>query len=434
MTGFRVALAFACSACLLAFANVDAKTAQAVAPFGSSTPGWVEQKVTADDGAANANFGTTVALHGGLAAIGAYGADDYRGAVYLFQRSASGWTQAGKVSADDGLNGDQFGYRIALSDDLMVVGAFNATIGENTAQGSAYVFAPVDGTWMQAQKLTASDGGVFDNFGASTARDGDTLMVGANGATVNGNGAQGAVYVFTRSGDSWSEVQKLTADDGAMNNNFGIDIALDGDTVLIGAHVATIDGVVWAGAVYAFERTDGTWTQTQKLVSDSGTQFGVFGEKLARVGDTALIAAEGENAARGVVHVFTLANGNWSQSSTIGADDGSGGDMFGSALAFDGTRALIGADVSTIDGDTSRGSAYLFSSSDGAWQQTGKFVASDGATDNFFGSSVALEGNTVIVDSANAAIDGHAGQGAAYFYGKDGIFADGFDGGASRVP
>ncbi|PYK13529.1 MAG: hypothetical protein DME64_13290, partial [Verrucomicrobia bacterium] len=150
---------------------------------------WLEQKVTASDGTANSYFGSAAALNGSTALIGADGDNSFQGAAYLFTKSNGSWSEGQKLTASDGLPGDEFGYRVVLADNTLLVGAFTATVGGVVSQGAAYVFTQSDGTWSESQKLTASDGALFDNFGASVALDGSTLVVGANGATVGGNAA-----------------------------------------------------------------------------------------------------------------------------------------------------------------------------------------------------------------------------------------------------
>src|SRR5689334_9231823 len=128
---------------------------------------WTEQKVTASDGTTNSYFGSAAALNGSTALIGADGDNSFQGAAYLFTNSNGSWSQGQKLTASDGLAGDEFGYRVALADDILLVGAFTATVGGVASQGAAYVFTQSNGTWSESQKLTASDGGLFDNFGAS---------------------------------------------------------------------------------------------------------------------------------------------------------------------------------------------------------------------------------------------------------------------------
>jgi len=201
---------------------------------------WMEQKVTASDGTTNSYFGSAAALNGSTALIGADGDNSFQGAAYLFTKSNGSWNEGQKLTASDGLPGDEFGYRVALADHTLLVGAFTATVGGVVSQGAAYLFTQSNGTWSESQKLTANDGALFDNFGASVALDGSTLVVGANGATVGGNAAQGAVYVFTESNGAWTQTQKLTADDGAAFDNFGLSVALKGSTILVGSPAAPI--------------------------------------------------------------------------------------------------------------------------------------------------------------------------------------------------
>src|SRR6476646_8028769 len=189
---------------------------------------WLEQKVTASDGTANSYFGSAAALNGSTALIGADGDNSFQGAAYLFTKSNGSWSQGQKLTASDGLAGDEFGYRVVLANDTLLVGAFTATVGGNASQGAAYLFTESNGTWSESQKLTASEGGLFDNFGVSVALDARTIVVGANGATVGGNAAQGALYVFTESNGTWTQTQKLTANDGAAYDNFGLSVALEG--------------------------------------------------------------------------------------------------------------------------------------------------------------------------------------------------------------
>src|SRR6266576_1394117 len=325
---------------------------------------WLEQKVTASDGTANSYFGSAAALNGSTALIGADGDNSFQGAAYLFTQSNGSWSEGQKLTASDGLAGDEFGYRVALADNTLLVGAFTATVGGNASQGAAYLFTESNGTWSESQKLTASDGGLFDNFGASVALDGSTLVVGANGATVGGNAAQGAVYVFTESNGTWTQTQKLTANDGAAYDNFGLSVALKGSTILVGSPRAAI----------------------------------------------------GANAGQGALYVFTESNGTWSQMQKLTASDGTAGANFGNAIALDGSTALIAADASTVGGNTYQGKAYLFTESGANWSQSDTFIASDGAVDDYFGAALAWDGVTALISTPHPTIGGNTWQGAAYFY------------------
>jgi hypothetical protein len=385
---------------------------------------WLEQKVTASDGTANSYFGSAAALNGSTALIGADGDNSFQGAAYLFTKLNGSWSQGQKLTASDGLAGDEFGYRVVLANDTLLVGAFTATVGGNASQGAAYLFTKSNGTSSESQKLTASDGGLFDNFGASVALDGSTLVVGANGATVGGNAAQGAVYVFTESNGTWTQTQKLTANDGAAYDNFGLSVALKASTILVGSPQAAIGGNAGQGALYVFAESNGTWSQVQKLTASDGAANSSFGESVALNGSTALIGAN--NAAvnghsfQGAAYIFTESNGTWSQVQKLTASDGAANSNFGSAVALNGSTALIGADGSTVGGNTYQGKAYLFMESGGNWSQSDTFIASDGAADDYFGAALAWDGVTALISTPHPTIGGNSYQGAAYFYQQSG--------------
>jgi hypothetical protein len=380
---------------------------------------YTEQKVTASDGTTNSYFGSAAALEGPTALIGADGENSFEGAAYIFNEISGVWTEGQKLTPSDGLAGDEFGYRVALRPETAVVTAFSATVNGVAAQGAAYVFDKAGDTWSETQKLTANDGGLFDNFGASVAISAEAIAIGANGATVGQNPAQGAVYVFTKSGDTWVQTQKLVADDGAAFDNFGLSVAMDGPTIVAGSPVAMVDGKFGQGAVYRFARINGTWTQVQKLVADDGAAGDNFGESVALNKQVALVgaynAAVNGHFGQGAAYIFTRSDGMLVQNQKLIASDGASFDNFGNAVALSGNRALIGADVSTVDGHTSQGKAYLFTASAGTWAQAEIFTSTDGTTDDFFGAALALEPGTALIATPHPVINGNPWQGAAYF-------------------
>jgi hypothetical protein len=409
-----LASALACFSCA---ASVHAASVHAADPLIGDALAWLdEQKVTASDGNANSYFGSAVSIEGGTAAIGADGDANFKGAVYMFKDTGGIWSEGQKIAAADGAGGEQFGYRTALEGNTLVVGAFSATVDGNAAQGAAYVFTN-GGTWSQTAKLIADDGGVFENFGAAVALDGETVVIGANGAFVN-DVPQGAAYVFTGSGASWTQRQKLVADDGTDYDNFGMTTAVKGGVAFVGSPLAPVDGNNGAGAVYLYTESGGTWTQTQRITASDGAANDSFGMGLAFDGTTLIVGAT-SNEGIGAAYVFTESGGTWTEAQKLVPDDGASGDSFGNAISISGSRVLIGADIATIDGDTSRGAVYLFTNSG---------IAGDGTTDDFFGAALALDGKTALIGTPHPTIDGNTWQGAAYFFVDDAIFGDGFDG------
>jgi hypothetical protein len=389
-------------------------------PASDAPLAFLEQKVTASDGTANSYFGSAAAIKGTTAVIGADGDASFRGAAYVFTKSGDTWSEGQKLVASDGRSGDEFGYRVAVDHSTLLVTAFSATVHGVAFQGAAYVFALSGDTFSATQKLTASDGGLFDNFGAAVSVDGKTLVIGANGATVGANPAQGAAYVFTKSNGTWTETQKLIADDGAAYDNFGLSVTLQGSTILVGSPQATIGGSFAQGAVYVFTKSGGTWTQTQKLTASDGAASDSFGESVAINEDNALIGAYfatvDSHPGAGAAYIFSNLSGNWSQMQKLTASDPGTFFNFGNTLALHGGKAIIAADVTTVDSHTSQGKVYIFREQGAAWTQVDTLVASDGTTDDFFGAALSLGRGTVLVSTPHPVINGNSYQGAAYFF------------------
>ena len=220
-------------------------------------------KLTTGDGAENDYFGYSVAVDGDTAVVGAYGEDNNKGAAYVLVRQSGSWSQVAKLTALDGQDNDQFGRSVAVDGDTAVVAAALGDGGVDNA-GAAYVFTKPDRGWgdtMETAKLTASDGSDTDLFGFSLAVDGNSVVVGAYWDDDNGDDS-GSVYVFTKPNTGWanaSETVKLTPSDRAAADSFGISVALDGDTMAVGAYqVNHVDGdgntVSNSGAAYVFIR------------------------------------------------------------------------------------------------------------------------------------------------------------------------------------
>jgi hypothetical protein len=393
---------------------------------------WLEQKVVAGDGVANQGFGRAAMIVGDTAFVGA--PKSPTGAVYVFTRSAGAWTQTQELTPTDSPAGADFGSAVAFDDTTAIIGAPFTTLTDdgNRHQGAAIVFSKIDGVWTQTQQLIADDFAAENQFGNAVALAGDTILIGAYNAQIGGNAYQGAAYVFTRSGGTWTQAQKLTASEGAGGDDFGAAIAMSGSTAIIGSPYAA-GANAQQGAAYVFTASGGTWSELQKLVASDGATLDDFGASLALDGDTALIGAQyagGPNPYQGAAYVFTAAGGTWTQAARLAASDGASSDAFGEAVALDGTTAVIGAPFAAIGDVMGQGAAYVFSGAGAGWSETGKLSADDGAEYDGFGYVVAAGGSAVLAGSPLATVDGNEGQGAAYFFGQpaaDEIFSNGFE-------
>lgn len=384
------------------------------------TDQWTQtQEVTEADPAFDPEFGYAVALHGTTAMIGAQqakiGDNEAQGAVYVFEESGGVWTRTQKLVASDGQAYDTFGHAIAFNGTTALIGAYSASVNDNYGQGAVYAFTLSDGVWSETQKIVTNDGLAFDFFGYSIALNGTTALIGADGATVGTQDFQGKAVVFSQSPDgTWTQGQTLVAGDGGIGDIFGYSVALEGTTAVIGAYANN----GYQGAAYVFGLTDGTWSQSQKLIAADGASNTYFGYAIALSGSNLLIGSWGANPGgvdtQGAAYIFTESGGTWTQTQELLADDGGHGDKFGHSVALQGTTALIGADG--WSNSSAQGAVYAFDGSSGAFVETQKFVASDGAPSDQFGLPVTLDGNTALVGSWLWTSPEATMPGSAYFF------------------
>jgi hypothetical protein len=333
--------------------------------FTRSGATWtLQQKITAFDGAVDDLFGGAVALYGDTLAVGASTRGYRPGSAYVFTRSGATWTLQQKITAFDGATGNIFGSAVALSDWTLVVGAYGADIGANNAQGAVYVYTRIGAVWSLQKKITAVEGEADDFFGIAVALSGDTLAIGARRDDVGANANQGSVYVFQRYGTLWLIEQKLYANDGAANDIFGTAVALSGDTLVVGANYDTIEANLNQGSAYVFTRSGGVWTQQQKLIANDGAMFDRFGNAVALSGDTVVVGAHeddiGANATQGSAYVFARSGTVWAQQKKLTANDGEAGDRFGHAVALSSDTLVAGAYADDIGANAGQGSGYVF--------------------------------------------------------------------------
>lgn len=307
-------------------------------------------------------------------------------------------SQTAKLFAPDGEPADFLGYSVALSGDTAIVGApldsLETVNPPRTSQGSAFIFTRSGTVWTLQQKLLASDGAARDYFGASVSIEGDTAIVGAMFDDVGANDNQGSVYVFTRSGTVWTEQAKLTATQGAAGDRFGVSVEISGESVVVGTKRDQ-------GAAYVFTRSGSAWTQQQRLIPSNGAAGDEFGASVTINLDTILVSATGRPVSgaddQGAVYVFTRTGGVWSEQQMLTALDGAAGDRFGDDVVIAGETAIIGAPFDDISTRADQGSAYVFTRTGTVWTQQTKLTAADGAANDHFGSSVALNGTTAVV-------------------------------------
>jgi hypothetical protein len=226
------------------------------------------------------------------------------------------------------------------------------------------VFVRTGAAWTEQQKLTASDGAASDSFGSSVAISGETIVVGAEGDDVGTNVLQGSAYVFLRTGTAWSEQQKLIASDGSARDRFGFSVAISGETVVVGTFHPDVMINILRGSAYVFVRTGAVWSEQQKLLASDGAGGDDFGHSVAISGETLVVGAEGDdigaNGDQGSAYVFARTGAVWTEKQKLTASDGATGDQFGQSVAVSGETIVVGSSLDNAGGGVDQGSAYIF--------------------------------------------------------------------------
>ena len=334
-----------------------------VVTFRRTSGVWSEGQ-TIGPGGGIAFAGPAVAVDGTTMAVcgTADGTDGPAGpAVHVFQDQGGAWVRQTSLRPSDPANVSMLTGPVAVGGDTIVAGDALG-YGATTESGSVYVFARTGGTWSQQAKLVASDGKYLDRFGWSLALDGDTLLIGALGVDDAGNAA-GAAYVFVRSGTTWTEQAKLLPNSAATYDQVGTEVALAGDRAFLGAQYDDDYGRT-SGTVFCFMRSGTTWWQYDALAGPDPHTMVYFGSSLDAEGERLLVGALGYDtpgAYAGRAYLFTWDPlfGRWDLRETLVSPEAAEGDQFGSAASMSGSTLLVGAPSDKDLGDNT-GSAWVF--------------------------------------------------------------------------
>ncbi|MGQ9793443.1 MAG: FG-GAP repeat protein [Anaerolineae bacterium] len=384
------------------------------------------------------NFGWSIALDGDYLVVGAphyTTTNATTSSAYIFKRGGDGsWVEIKELRAGDGQPGDWFGYAVAISGDTAVVGAPRADVGGWQDAGAAYVFRRDAGganNWGQVVKLSASD--IYtsnDHLGIAVAIDGNTIVVGAAEKDVNNVRDAGAVYVFTSSGtDPWTQTAVLTATTLGLQDLFGRAVTVDGDIIAVGAPWANEGSQSNTGSVYVFYRSGGQWSQVEKVAAFNLQAYDEFGISLALDGDTLIVGAHQRGSTSpgpGTAYVFERNAGGtdqWGLIRKLDAPDGVADDRFGFSAHIFADVAVVGAYLATVEGRVQQGAAYVFERDQGennAWGFTAKLLAPDGKPGDRLGFAVAAQGNTLAIGAPYVNRGSDLNTGAVYVFITDG--------------
>ncbi|MDE0300997.1 MAG: T9SS type A sorting domain-containing protein [Candidatus Poribacteria bacterium] len=287
------------------------------------------------------------------------------GAAYIFAKTPQKWKQEAKLIAPDPASGDGFGWSVDIDSTTAVVGVpKDDDAGSNS--GAVFVFVKEENAWKQQAKLLARDTARSDSFGEFVALENDTLVIGAPGHTHADIRFAGAAYVFERQGERWIERAKLTADDAAKSDRFGVSVAIHIDTIIVGSTLNDAGRGKDAGAAYVYVREGNAWRQHTKLVGDDSRAGDHFGAGVATTGEIAIIGAplhEEEGLGSGAAYAFLNTDGVWKETEKIVPDNPVKGLVFGSATAISRDTVIVtgGTDEEGAPGFGNGSAAYVYS-------------------------------------------------------------------------
>lgn len=353
------------------------------------------RKLDADTSASqNDLFGGSVAIDGDVAVVSAMtdagASESGSGSVFVFERAGGAWTLFQTLSVGTGMS-YRFGYSVAVYGDIIVIGTPNdGALG--TEAGTAYVFRRGASVWSQQVKLTASDGAAYDHFGVAVAVTNNLIAVGAKDDDIISTTNTGSVYLFTPTGvgGAWMEVDKLVAGtDSAMNLQFGSAVSVATDTVAIGSQ---------GDLVQVFERTGASWARTGRVTPttvsssaslDFGTVVGIDGQHLVVGAPSTTITGE--------VYVLER-SGNWATNfRKMIVSDNATDAAYGSSVSIRDGHVLVG---SYQAGSSDAGSAYFFQRRTDGYDEAVKLTATDGSANDWLGFAAAMSATELLVGAA----------------------------------
>jgi hypothetical protein len=341
------------------------------------------------------------------------------GAAYVFRRVGTNWVQHQKLMAADAADFDSFGLAVAIDGDYMAVGA-PADDDVAPAAGSVYVFHRSGGTWSQQAKFTPVEAAEDDEFGLSVAIAGDFLVAGAR--RDEAGSSSGAVYVYKRFGPLWLPINKIAAADVAGGDQFGLSIAMSGTRLIVGSRHDDDDGFN-SGSAYIYRRTGDLYAQEQKIFASDGAVGYEFGVSVDIDGNYAIVgarfAALNEKNNAGAAYVFRRDGTTWSEEKRLVGLDTAQNDQFGNSVALDGAIAVVGA-WHDADAGINTGAAYAFHRFGTDWTEVAsKLTTPTAAAADEFGFAVAVSANYAM---AGVPKDDGVGltSGSAYAFGVGG--------------
>jgi len=390
-----------------------------VAAMGFASAQMTGVEVVANNGVTGILFGTSVGIDGDIAAVGASFDNGNRGAVYVYARNGTAWPYQATLVPAEGIVGDQVGAYTEVHGNQVFAGSPAHGTASGPFPGAVFVFTRNGSAWTETQMLQATPPFDHGRFGARYAIDGNTMLISGTDET-----GKKSAYVFTNNAGTWTQTGKLQPAEGG---DFGSHISLNGNVAVIGAASGLNGSGVQAGVAYVFMRTNGTWTETTRLASATGAAGDNFGFSVSVYGSTIVVGALGEAVGgthKGVAHVYQYTNGNWNEAPQLTAPDGMSGNTFGKDVRVCRNRIFVGSSNLSQGSNSAEGAVYRWDDIGGVWTFQDEFtLPAPGRSNAYFGDHLGVSQNGLIVgapfaDQAYVYMEGCA---------ADPLYADGFE-------
>ncbi len=366
------------------------------------------QQLLPPDMAQSDLYGSSVSVDGDWAVVGKPGDSESgagSGAAYVYARSGSAWSLAQKLKASAPVSGGYFGVTVAMSGDVLAVGAPHDPGPGVADSGAVFVFERDASGWTERVKLVAEDASQGMEFGTAVAVDGTRILVGVPQTGPAGS-LSGSAYVFDRTGGVWSQSQKLLPSDSEFGAGFGWSVGVSGDRIAVGCVGKDGPAGNSQGAVYTFDLGGNTWAQTHEFFAPDGVSGGSnFGRAVCLRGSRLLAGASRRAQALngpGVVYAYVHNGVDWNFAQEFWPADSHPDQDFGCSIAISGSLALVGAGGDDDSAGMSSGSAYAYRLDGSAWTEIGKLLPMDPAFADIFGVAVGLSGDSAFVGASNS--------------------------------
>lgn len=311
------------------------------------------------------------------------------------------------LEAVDAAGADVFGSPMSLLGDRLLVSA----IGKRESQGAVYVFEHQGSAWVQTGKLTPPVDRGIEWFGRAVGQDAQTIVVGAPLK----NAISGAAYVFTKTDSAWTFQAELVPSDPQARDFFGWAVGVTGGSILIGAPNEA-ESPQREGAIYAFERTGEAWTETERLTGEAPRAGDVFGITIDVDGPQAAVGTASLFGGDKTAYVFTLEGNRWQRQARLVSPNDGVQDTFGWSVSLDGNRLAVGAPNATRDG----GQAHIYERSGTTWNRQATLSPGAANIAPYFGWSVTLRENLLVVGAIGGTSTTAGGLGTAFSFRETG--------------